>query len=181
MSCITSQGAPRNEGSSGLEAGASVRRVERLTDSVETVELIGPYYNTKQQVTTLEALIKSLPDPSAPFEPGHLMRLTRTARPLPTEQADELVAAYVAGDSVHDLSQRFRVSKETVNQIVRRRGIPPRPRGLSPEQIDEAERLYGDGWSLARIGERMDVDARTVHRRLVERGVAMRDRHARGQ
>jgi len=120
-------------------------------------------------------LIKSLPDPSAPFEPRHLTRLTRTARRLPTEIADELVAAYVAGDMVGGLSQRFHISRETVNQIVRRRGIPLRPRGLSPEQIDEAERLYGDGWSLARIGERMDVDARTVHRKLVERGVPMRD------
>ena len=103
------------------------------------------------------------------------MRLTRTARPLPTEQADELVAAYVAGDSVHDLSQRFRVSKETVNQIVRRRGIPPRPRGLSPEQIDEAAQLYRGGLSLAAVGKRLDVDARTVQRRLQERGVPIRD------
>ena len=139
--------------------------------------LIGPYYNTKQQVRTLEALIKSLPDPSAPFEGRHLMRLTRTARRLPTEQADELVAAYVAGDSVHDLAQRFGVSRESVNQIVRRRDIPLRPRGLSPEQIDEAVRLYEQGSSLAGIGKRMDVDARTVHRRLVERGVPMRDSH----
>lgn len=135
---------------------------------------IGAYSNTKQQVTTLEALIKCLPDPSTPFEGRHLTRLTRTARRLPTEQADELVAAYVAGDRVGDLSQRFRISKETVNQIVRRRGIPLRPRGLSPEQVVEGERLYRSGLSLARVGERLGVDARTVHRRLLESGVEMR-------
>jgi hypothetical protein len=46
---------------------------------------------TKQQVRTLESLIKSLPNPSAPFEGRHLMRLTRTAPALPTDQTDEPV------------------------------------------------------------------------------------------
>ena len=134
----------------------------------------GTYYNPKHQVTTLEALIKSLPDPSEPFARRYLARLTRTARPLPVEQADELVAAYVAGDPVGALAQRFGVSHETVNQIARRRGIPRRSRGLSPEQITEAVQLYLDGWSLARIGKHFDVDARTVHRRFTERGLPMR-------
>lgn len=134
----------------------------------------GTYYNPKQQVTTLEALIKSLPDPSEPFARRYLATLTRTARPLAAEKTKELVAAYVAGDPVRDLADRFQISHETVNQIVRKRGIPLRPRGLSAEQIDEAERLYTDGWSLARIGGHFGVDARTVHRRLIERGVPMR-------
>jgi len=102
------------------------------------------------------------------------MRLTRTARRLPAEIADELVAAYVAGDSVGGLSQRFHISRETVNQIVRRRGIPLHARGLSPEQINEAKQLYLGGLSLADVGKRFGVDARTVHRRLIERGVPMR-------
>lgn len=140
----------------------------------------GTYYNPKQQVTSLEALIKRLPDPSEPFARRYLATLSRTARPLAAQKADELVAAYVAGDPVRDLADRFQVSRETVNQIVRKRGIPIRPRGLSPEQIDEAEHLYREGWSLARIGKRMDVDARTVHRRLNERGVPMRGARGRG-
>jgi len=88
--------------------------------------------------------------------------------------APESVPAYVAGDSVGGLSQRFGVSRETVNQIVRRRGIPLRPRGLSPEQIDEAVLLYEGGSSLGGVGKRFGVDARTVQRRLQERGVPMR-------
>jgi len=134
----------------------------------------GTYYNPKQQVTALEALIKSLPDPSEPFAKRYLATVTRTARPLAAEKADELVAAYVAGDPVRDLTERFRVSHETVNQIVRKRGIPLRPRGLSPEQIDQAERLYAAGSSLASIGKHFGVDARTVHRRLTDRGTRMR-------
>jgi len=134
----------------------------------------GTYYNPKQQVTTLESLIKSLPDPSEPFARRYLATLTRTARPLAAERADELVAAYVAGQPVRDLAERFRVSQETVNQIVRKRGIPLRSRGLSPEQVDQAEHLYADGWSLARIGKHFGVDARTVHRRLLERHTRMR-------
>lgn len=141
--------------------------------------LIVPYYNTRTLASELENLSASLPEPSAPFGGRHMTSPTRTARPLRTERADELVTAYVAGASIHELSQRFHVSHETVNQIVRRRGIPRRARGLSCEQIDEAVRLYGDGWSLARLGARAGVDARTVHRRLIERGVAMRDPHGR--
>lgn len=43
------------------------------------------------------------------------------------------MVAHASGAAVHDLSIRFHVSHETVNQIVR--GIPLRPRGLSPDAM----------------------------------------------
>jgi hypothetical protein len=52
---------------------------------------------------------------------------------------------------VTDLSQRFPITHETVNPVMRRRGIPLRTRGVQVEQVDEAERLYRGGPSLAAV------------------------------
>jgi hypothetical protein len=59
------------------------------------------------------------------------------------------------------LGDQFGIDRKTVSNILHRRGVPMRRRGLSPDQIDEAIRLYSSGWSLARVGEHLDVDPST--------------------
>lgn len=115
---------------------------------------------------------------------GHGLMLFRlrqsSTRPGSTDQAaHRLIEGYLAGATVHELGDRFGVSRQTVGAILKRQGVPMRRRGLSPEQIDEAARLYESGWSLARIGTRLGVDSTTVLNRLRERGVRTRDAQGR--
>lgn len=143
------------------------------------MELSGAYYNTKQQVSELESLIKKLSDVSTPLRPARRGRLPGSARQLARHQIQELIAGYEAGATVYQLGERFGIDRRTVSKILHRHDVPMRRRGLSPGQIDEAVQLYEKGWSLARIGERMGVDPTPVLAKLRERGVRMRERQGR--
>jgi predicted HTH domain antitoxin len=143
------------------------------------VDLGRRYYNTKTQVSELEALLRKLPDPTQPLHRAPKRRIPGTAKQLDAGQVETLIAGYQAGATVYELGDRFSIDRRTVSQILHRHDVPMRRRGLSPEQTDEAVHLYEEGWSLARIGEWMGVDPTTVLNRLRERGVRMRDVHGR--
>jgi len=138
------------------------------------VEKRGAYYNTKSQVSALEALLKKLPKPGSPAPKPPGRRLPGTARQLDADQTRALIDAYQAGATVYQLGPQFGIDRRTVGKILSRNGVQTKHPGLSPEDIDQAAQLYEDGWSLARIGEHLGVTATTVHRRLRERGVTMR-------
>lgn len=143
------------------------------------MDLGGRYYNLKQQVNKLEALIKKLPDPSEPVCRPACGLKPRTARQLNKDQARKLIKGYQAGATVYELAAQFGIDRRTASQILKRHGVMLRRRSLAPVQIDEAVRLYESGWSLARIARKFDVDQTTVHNRLRERGVRMRDTQGR--
>ena len=138
------------------------------------MEKRGAYYNPKAQVSALEALFKRLPKPGSAAAKRPRRRAPGTARQLGTDQTQELIAAYRAGNTVYQLGEQFGIDRRTVGKIRPRNGIQTKHPGLTWKDIDEAVPLYQDGWSLARIGELFGVTATTVHRRLRERGVAMR-------
>lgn len=138
------------------------------------VEKRGPYYNTKAQVSGLEALLKKLPKPGSPAPKRSRRRRPGTARQLDADQTQSLIDAYRAGATVYQLGPQFGIDRRTVGKILTRNGVQTKHPGLSPDEIDLAAQLYEDGWSLARIGERLGVTATTVHRRLRDRGVTMR-------
>jgi site-specific DNA recombinase len=140
------------------------------------VGVTGPYSNTKQQVSALEALLRKLPMADAPLPASSTRQKPRRARQLDGEQVQRLIEDYETGATLHELGERFGIVRQTVGKILKRHGVVMRQRGLSPEQVDEAVRLYEEGWSLARVGEHLDVDDMTVMRRLAERGVKMRPR-----
>nr|WP_241832801.1 hypothetical protein [Amycolatopsis sp. CB00013] len=139
----------------------------------------GGYYNTKQQVIKLEALLRKLPSASTPPLPRARRRRLGTARRLSEAEVADLIEGYLAGVPVAQLGRRFGIDRRTVSQILRRRGVSIRKRGLLPEQVDDAVWLYEEGWSLARIGTRFDTTADTVRARLLERGLRMRDAQGR--
>jgi hypothetical protein len=141
------------------------------------VDLGGAYSKLKHQVSGLEALIKKLPDPSAPLRRAPRGRIPGTARQLAPDQVQELIAGYQAGATVYELGAQFSIERRTISNILHRHGVQMRRRGLSPDQVDEAVRLYESGWSLARIGRKLNVDPTTVHNQLRKRGVQMRDTH----
>jgi DNA-binding transcriptional ArsR family regulator len=139
----------------------------------------GHYYNTKRQVSELEALLRKLPDPTQPLHRAPKRRIPGTAKQLDPEQVKELIVGYQAGATVYQLGDRFGIERRTVSQHLHRHGVPMRRRGLSPGQIDEAVQLYEAGWSLARIGGKLGVDPTTVLTKLRERHVRTRDTRGR--
>jgi lambda repressor-like predicted transcriptional regulator len=131
------------------------------------------------QLRALEALLRRLPDPSAPVQPKRQAKGPARAKQLQEEQAQTLITAYEAGATVYHLGRQFGIARQTVSKILHRRGIPMRMTGLSPSQIEEAARLYESGWSLAQVGMHMEVSSDTVRLRLLEHGVRMRPRPGR--
>lgn len=165
-------------------AGIAARRTgsTECSSSARKVPICGAsggYYNTKQQVSELESLMRKLPDTSGPLRAARRGPAPGTAKQLESHQVQELISAYTAGATVYQLGDRFGIDRRTVSQILHRHGVPTRRRGLSSGQVDEAVGLYGAGWSLARIGEHMGVDPGTVHARLRRQGVRMRDTRGR--
>lgn len=143
------------------------------------VDLGGTYYNTNTQVEALEALLRKLPDHTAPVRPPVADRKPGRARQLDTDQVQALIRGYVAGTTTNELGARFGVDRRTVSKILHRHGVQIRRRGLSSEQLNDAIHLYSLGWSLARVGEHLNVDHVTVLNRLREHGVPTRDTHGR--
>ena len=76
------------------------------------------------------------------------------------------------------ICSKFNISRATVHQIWRSRGLPPRQRGLNEAQKDEAKILYLEGKSLAALGKLFDVSPSTVRDCLLRQGqgVALRSR-----
>jgi transposase len=109
---------------------------------------------------------------------GTRPRLKQAQHRLKAEQVRELVAAYVAGASVHQLTKQFQVHRSTVVAHLERHGIPRRAstRKLSDDDVPQAAKLYEQGWSLVRLGEHYSVDDETVRRALQRLGVKLRPR-----
>lgn len=101
------------------------------------MELTGGYYNTKQQVSGLESLIKKLPDPSGSFPRPAERRRVRTARQLDAKQTRELIQGYRAGATVYELGERFGIERRTVSVILKRNGVQMRRQGLTDNQVRE--------------------------------------------
>lgn len=83
----------------------------------------GRYYNTKDLIRQLEALIAKLPDPSSPAPPRPDRVRVRTARQLDAEQTEQLIAAYRAGGTVFELGRWFGIDRRTVGAILRRNKV----------------------------------------------------------
>lgn len=104
---------------------------------------------------------------------------TQRQRRLTKQQTESLVAEYEAGALVIQLATNYKISRQTVSNMLRRRQVALRPKGLSGEQIQAAVVLYAQGASVATIGKALGVDGKTVWSRLKEQGVEMRDSHGR--
>lgn len=99
-----------------------------------------------------------------------------SGRQLDETQVRHLVEEYEAGVAVVELAARLGASRQTVQGILKQRGVPTRMNALKPVLIDEMARLYEAGWTLAKIGKHMQVSPEGLRPRLLERGVRMRPR-----
>lgn len=114
---------------------------------------------------------------SLPIEPDSLpvVRVVPgRQRRLSVVEEKRLVELYVGGGSVHELGEKFGVTRQCVSAVVKRHGVKLHYRVLDGERLAEAVRLYREGWSLERLGAHFEVSAKTVLNRFVASGVERR-------
>jgi hypothetical protein len=110
---------------------------------------------------------------------GNLQTRKQIHRRLRPPEIDALAASYLAGATVYQLAEQFRVHRTTVSLLLERKSAPRRNRPLSPTQIEQARVLYATGQSLAKVGKQLGCDANTVRLALLRADVRMRDCHGR--
>lgn len=99
--------------------------------------------------------------------PPHLLRIAPKCRPLTTAEQDAVVLQYLAGQDAPGVAAAFGVTPDAVRNLLKRRGVPMRGRGLARKYnlnhnaftgdlSDEAAYWVGflmaDGWVTRRGG-----------------------------
>lgn len=111
---------------------------------------------------------------SNPPRPDTVRQLQRR---LTTDEIDELLEAYVAGEPIRDIAARHGIHRTTVIGHVTRRGLPRRSdHSWSDQELQTAADLYAAGQSLATVGRDVGIDAATVANRFRRAGVPIRAR-----
>ena len=96
-------------------------------------------------------------------------------RRLTSSEVDALVTAYLEGERVEDLADRYGIHRSTVMAKLRRAGVP-KYSGWSDDTTAEARRLYEAGLSITEISERTGRARTTIGNHLRAAGVEMRPR-----
>ncbi|MDZ4054474.1 MAG: hypothetical protein U1E24_14610 [Phenylobacterium sp.] len=102
----------------------------------------------------------------------------RRARQLRSEEAELLIARYLAVRNIRAVAREFQFSRTTVARILTEHGIDA-SRGMSEAQVRIAAELYEQGLSSSVIGGRLGFDNHTILKSLRLCGVAIRPRSGR--
>lgn len=94
-------------------------------------------------------------------------------RRLTSSEVDALVTAYLEGERIEDLADRYGIHRSTVMAKLRRAGVP-KYSGWSDDTTAEARRLYEAGLSITEISERIGRARTTIGNHLRAAGVEMR-------
>jgi transposase len=105
---------------------------------------------------------------------------------LTEDQITTIVEKYIAGVSSRTLGHEYNVSKETISNYLRRRGVdrrsPPQAMNrLTEDQITAICERYINGESSSALGREYDISETTVRNYLQRCGVARRPSPARSQ
>ena len=141
------------------------------------MEVLGRYSKQKPNLEKLQELLELVPSGEAPAP----RKAKQVHRRLREPEIVELVTGYLAGSTVYELADQFRVHRHTVSGVLERRGISRRYQKLSPDQLDLACALYRDGLSLTKVGGQLGRRAETVRQALMRAGVEIRARNGRLQ
>jgi hypothetical protein len=97
-------------------------------------------------------------------------------RRLDPDQILNLVAEYVQGQTVAQLSRSWKIHRTTVMDHLERNDIPRRPhrRKMTDTQVQQAAKRYRAGETLAKLGKYYSVDPQTVSRELKKIEVQIR-------
>ena len=87
----------------------------------------------------------------------------------------DLVAAYVAGETVAGVARQFGIDEQTAHAHLNRMGVPRRAyQTVTDDKIDVAVQLYLSGVSIRQVARELGVHERTARKVLVEAGVTIR-------
>jgi len=136
----------------------------------QNVELLGRYSNQHQIVTQLSILL-DLPDREVDKRPRSR---SKRARRLGGSDQLAVATAYLAGDSLPVIAERYAITRQTVSSILERHGVPRRYNLFSERDIDKAVELYRAGHSLATVGGQLCVNATTVLNAFKRQGITTR-------
>jgi DNA-directed RNA polymerase specialized sigma24 family protein len=88
-------------------------------------------------------------------------------RRLTPDETRAVANEYLAGSSMHEISARWVINRETVATALRRAGVEARqPEALTAEELQEAQALFESGWSLNQLGKKFGIDPKTIKKRL---------------
>jgi len=137
------------------------------------VEVLGRYSKQTPNLEKLQELLELVPSGGTPAP----RRAKQVHRRLREPEIVELVTSYLAGSTVYELADQFSIHRQTVAEILERRGVARRYKRLSPEQLELACRLYKSGLSLMKVGDHLGRRAETVRQALMKAGVEIRPRN----
>jgi uncharacterized protein (DUF433 family) len=102
-------------------------------------------------------------------------------RRLASNQVDEVVAKYIAGEAIDNLAREYDINRTTVIAHVEKKGVERRgsPRKLTDARVSEAADRYAAGLSLAGVAAQFGVCDRTLRREFRKAGVPIRSRSDR--
>lgn len=104
------------------------------------------------------------------------------ARYLTAEQEDQIIEAYKSGQTVSTIGTDHDVSRESIFNVLRRRGIPRRRRagahkqGWTAEQLTRLTELRQAGWSKDELRDEFNCGGARLDRALQDLGLANRMR-----
>lgn len=124
------------------------------------VGLLKRYSNQRDQVQHIRHLL-DLPVRSVE-EP--ISRTVRAHRHLDVEELVALVAAYEAGSTIYELGALYGIHRNTVSQILERRGVRLRYHQATNVDLDRAAELSNSGLNLTEVAAAMGVGRTTLVR-----------------
>jgi transposase len=105
----------------------------------------------------------------------------RIGRRLSRAVIAQLVAAYQAGATARQLTDRYSISKTSVQELLHEHGVVVRRLGISDTEITEAVQHYGAGKSVAQVARAVNLSTSSVYDALKRAGVQMRKAHEKGR
>jgi Mor family transcriptional regulator len=111
-----------------------------------------------------------------PHDPSSTTKLHQKQRRLDQEQLLQLIAQYIDGQSVAQLSRSWKLHRTTIVNHLKRHGVERRPhkRKMTDTQVTAAAERYRTGESLVKLGRHYNVDSQTVSKELRVAGITIR-------
>lgn len=163
-----------------ITSSVKIFQTEKDRNISRSFSLVAPTVGSSKQNALLRRLAEELPALLRRRLRTQAVRQRQAQRRLTSEQVDQLVAQYQAGDDMAVLATRWGLHRTTVASHLRRAGVERRRQGVPSERADDVAQLYGEGWPLQRIAERYSCDAETVRQSLKRSGVSLRRPWERG-
>jgi hypothetical protein len=137
------------------------------------VEVLGRYSNHADQEERIRRVLELGPEAHSGANSRPPKQVQRRLRP---DEIDDLVAQYLAGETIQALAAHHYIHRFTVSQILDRRQIPRRSKGIPPERLSEVIRRYEAGDSMVTIAKLESVSPETIRLALQRSGSKIRRR-----